>query len=125
MSIEILRGQQNVGAARSMVSMTLSTSTTAQTIDWTHDVINLGMGTEAATGFQNAYVLATATGDQLQGKHITVQATATGRANLTTGGGTSTGAWVISSATEVMMFQYHNLGWLLVANDGATVATTT
>lgn len=115
--------QLHPDVAWSQNSYTLATTETAQTLDVDFDVHNLGMGTEAATASQNSYLLAT--DDNYQGRLVFIQATATGRANLKIGGGTATGMWVITTATDVIAFRQLDTGWLLVANSGATVSTST
>lgn len=124
MAITLLRGEQNAyGSALSAISMTLATTETAQTIDPHFDVINVGMGTDAATASQNTYLLAT--DNAHQGRIVHIQATATGRANLKVGGGTATGMWVILTATDVISFQQFDTGWVLRNNSGATLSTST
>jgi len=115
--------QLHPGSSWSVLSYTLATTETAQTLDVDYDVLNVGMGTDAATSSENAYLLAT--DDSRNGRTVWIQATATGRANLKVGGGTATGMWVITTATDVMAFQQRDTGWMLVHNSGATNSTST
>lgn len=114
--------QRNDNSYSSVKSYTGSTATTITTLDTNFDVHNLGMSTAATVGI-NIYLLATDSAKE--GREVLIQATATGTASLLIGGGTATGHWVFTAATDIARFKQFDNVWYIEQNTGATKATAT
>lgn len=99
--------------------LTQSTATANQAVTLNTAITHVGMGT--ATGFDlNRYSLAAGTESQAK----IVLATATGEATLSMAG-TSTGGLVFTEANDMVKLEYWTGLWRLMANSGATIATST
>lgn len=122
MTVTVVGGTQiRPGTFRSQTSYTGSTATAQQTVDAAYDVINLGLSTAATVGL-NLYLLAT--DSAMEGREVTLQATATGTGTLQFTG-TATGSLIFSAATDVVRLRLTDSVWYLQDNSGATFATAT
>ena len=80
-------------------------------------------GTATATGFEiNVFSLSTASVAEGEEKSIIMTGTGEAKIELT---GTATGRWVLNEADDHLRFKMLGRRWRLVANSGATVATST